>query len=44
MDNAYYRYAFYYHEKVNERFNNYYKANETYKKSKIEQVKKYILL
>ena len=38
--NASYRYAFFNREKCNERFNNYYKKNETYRKTKIEKVKK----
>ena len=37
---ASYRYAFFNKEKCNERFNNYYKKNETYRKTKIEKVKK----
>ena len=38
--NASYRYAFFNREKCNERFNNYYKKNETYRKTKIQKVKK----
>ena len=38
--NAAYRYAFFNREKCNELFNNYYKKNETYRKNKIEKVKK----
>ena len=38
--NASYRYAFFNREKCNERFNNYYKKNETYRKTKIEKVNK----
>ena len=38
--NAAYRYAFFNSEKCNELFNNYYKKNETYRKNKIEKVKK----
>ena len=38
--NAAYRYAFFNREKCNELFNNYYKKNETYRKTKIEKVKK----
>ena len=33
-------YAFFIHEKCNKCFNNYYKKNETYRKTKIEKVKK----
>ena len=38
--NAAYRYAFYNREKCNELFNNYYKNNDNYRKTKIEKVKK----
>ena len=38
--NAPYPSAFFNREKCNERFNNYYKKNETYRKTKIEKVKK----
>ena len=38
--NASYRYAFFNREKCNELFHNYYKKNETYRKTKIEKVKK----
>ena len=37
---AYYRYAFFNREKVNERFNKYYNSNENYRKNKIDKVKK----
>ena len=35
--NAAYRYAFFKRDKCNELFNNYYKKNETYRKTKIEK-------
>jgi len=38
--NAAYRYAFFNRKKCNTLFNNYYKNNETYRKNKIEKVKK----
>ena len=43
--NTCYRYAFFNREKCNERFNNYYKKNETltYRKTEIEKVEKNLL-
>ena len=38
--NASCRYAFFNREKCNELFNNYYKKNETYRKTESEKVKK----